>query len=350
MSQNILITGAAGYIGGSVLAAFISQETGALCTATLHAAVRSDEQVQALSKLGINIVKVDLDDEGAVRDVVLNNKIDIVVHTATSILPRPAAHLITALGERRKATGGHAYYIHTGIATMYSVEGGWKDGEVRDTDAIYEYDKEIEGMNPARQTSNVVVEQAAIHGVKSFNIVLPQIYGRGTGEWRKLSVNYPAFIRTSIEHKIVHKFDVDSNPPATHISDITTLYTLLTSACLQGTPISSGRSGYYFAVAHRAPQYLVMDLLARGLHERGLVSSPTARVWPSYDAAAKALGWPALYIKAMGTFSGELIPVNPGKVGWRPQWDEKRFLENIDEEIDAVKELDTVKSTLFANV
>lgn len=39
--------------------------------------------------------------------------------------------------------------------------------------------------------------------------------------------------------------------------------------------------------------------------------------------------------------------MNAPRLGWRPKWDEKRFMDSLDDEIQAVQELDTVKSTLF---
>lgn len=88
--RNILITGAAGYMyvnlffliepslsqhsGGSVLAELLSRTHGPISGATVHAVVRSGEQLLALSKLGANIIKLDLSDGPAVATVVEENK------------------------------------------------------------------------------------------------------------------------------------------------------------------------------------------------------------------------------------------------------------------------------------
>lgn len=45
--------------------------------------------------------------------------------------------------------------------------------------------------------------------------------------------------------------------------------------------------------------------------------------------------------------SGHLIPENALKLGWKPKWDERRFLDSLDDEIEAVQQLDTVKMSLF---
>jgi hypothetical protein len=79
-----------------------------------------------------------------------------------------ASYLIDALGDRGKTGGRKTYYIHVSagpgdpfcfgladliqasVTSMFSKEGGWPFGEVRDTDAIYEKEKQIEAGNPVR--------------------------------------------------------------------------------------------------------------------------------------------------------------------------------------------------------
>ena len=42
-----------------------------------------------------------------------------------------------------------------------------------------------------------------------------------------------------------------------------------------------------------------------------------------------------------------MIPVNAYKLGWQPKWDEKRFLDGLDDEVEDVLALDTVKASVF---
>jgi len=79
------------------------------------------------------------------------------------------------------------------------------------------------------------------------------------------------------------------------------LYLLLVQKILNREPIPTGRKGYYFAVAHRTSWWKVMQRLAEALHARELVNEPKVEVWPSDEAAAKSLGWPLPYVRAMGT-------------------------------------------------
>jgi len=43
-----------------------------------------------------------------------------------------------------------------------------------------------------------------------------------------------------------------------------------------------------------------MDRIAEAMHARGLVEKPEAKIWPSYEMAAKSVGYPLEYIRAMG--------------------------------------------------
>ncbi|XXG95183.1 hypothetical protein Hte_001443 [Hypoxylon texense] len=347
MSQNILITGAAGYIGGSLLAELVSRQDSPIKTLNFSAAVRSEEQAKSLSKLGVNVVQVDLRDEAAVSEVILRNEIDIVVQTASSRDPTLVTHIIKALGRRHEVSGKETYFIHSSVTTVFAEGGGWPFGEVRDTDPLYVKEKEIDGGHPVRDTNIIVTEEAKAYGVTSFILAVPTTYGRGTGEWRKLSVNIPAYVRTSIAHKVVYKFDVDGHPPAVHISDLVAFYALLIEKILQKEQIPSGEDGYYFVMAHRAPWWAIMQRVAEALYARGLVAEPKTQTWPSYDVAADTLGFPRLFMKAIGTSSGELVAVNAYRLGWQPKWDEERFLDSIDDEVQAVLELDNIKPSLF---
>ncbi|KAL0941547.1 nad dependent epimerase dehydratase family protein [Colletotrichum truncatum] len=350
MSQNILITGAAGFIGGTVLANFIGLTEGPIAGTNIFAAVRSEEQIKKLSKLSVNLIQLDLNDEQAVKEAILGNKIDIIVHTAGAVDPRPISNLVKGLGDRRKIKGQDTYFIHTSVATIFTEEGGWPAGEVKDTDDLFEKEKEIGGPNHVRLTNILLMDQAETLGVTAFNIPVPVVYGRGTGEGRKLSVNIPAFVRASMKHKIVYKFDKDGKPPGVHVSDLADLYRLLTEKILSKEPIPSGRKGYYFATVHQLSWWEVMDRIAQAMYARGLVNEPTVQIWPNEDMAAESCGFPRLYLRAIGTSSGEHVPVNAYKLGWQPKWTREKFMESIDDEVQDVLELDRVKASLFDDI
>ncbi|PVH74920.1 NAD(P)-binding protein [Cadophora sp. DSE1049] len=347
MGLNILITGAAGYIGGTVLADFIARTDGPIKDSKISAAVRTPEQVQALAKLGVNVIQVDLTDEAAVLKAALDNQIDLVVHTATSMDTRQPSNLISALGQSRKLTGEDKYFIHTSVTTMYSVEGGWPFGEIEDTDHVYEKEIQIEKGNPVRDLNIFVVEHAKSLGVMSFIVPVPFVYGIGTGEWRKLCVHLPSHIRAFIKHKKVYIFDKEGSPPAAHVTDVASFYGLLTEHILRKETIPSGKNGYYFITAHTSPWWSVMQRVGDALYARGLVTEAKPHTWPSDEMAAEALGLPLLYIRAIETSSGDMIGINAQQLGWKPKWNQDRYLNNMDVEVKGVLEMDEMKPSLL---
>jgi hypothetical protein len=130
--------------------------------------------------------------------------------------------------------------------------------------------------------------------------------------------------------------------PTVHISDLVALYALVVTKVLQKELIPSGRQGHYFGFAHRSPTHALMDRIATALYTRGLVTDTGVTTWPNYSVAADASALPELYIKSMCMSTGDLVPVNPYTIDWKPEWDEKRYLAGIDDEVQAALHLDTV--------
>ncbi|KIW09780.1 hypothetical protein PV08_11880 [Exophiala spinifera] len=332
MAQRILLTGAGGYIGGTILSQILSLKDSPIQVKNLTVTVRSEEQVQRLSNLRVHTIAMDLNDTEAVKQAVLSNNIDVIVHIASALEPTIASHLIKALGERRKVSNRAAYFIHSSVTAVFSEENGWPFGEVRDTDPLYDMEKQLPPGHPVHDANILVTDLAKSEGVTSLIVVVPVVYGTGTGEFRRISSNLPSSVRASIAAKVVHKFDKNAK-------------------ILKEEAIPTGEKGYYFAMAHRTSWWEVLQHLAEALYKRGLVDEAEVKIWPSDEIAAQALGWPRQFVRAMGTSSGDIIPVNAFNIGWQPKWTAESFLGSMDEEIKAVLEQgDKFKSTLYNSV
>ncbi|KAF5624583.1 hypothetical protein F52700_9752 [Fusarium sp. NRRL 52700] len=314
MPHNVLVTGAAGYIGGSIIADILSRVDETLKDINIFAAARSQDQVDKVSKLErVHAFLVDLQHKPAVEYAIAKYDINI-----------------------------------SSVASMFTEEGGWPFGKVRDSDPLIDRQRELGLDNPVRKTNIVLADEGKAQGVETFNIPIQLTYGRGRGECRKLSVNIPALIRTSIKLRTVHKFDKDSTPGNVYISDLTDLYILILNKILKEEPIAVGNDRYFFSVAHRISWWKIMDKIAEGLYARGLVDDPSPKIWPNYDVAADALGFPRRFIRPMCMPNGDLEPANGIALGWRPKQDsEQKCLDQIDQEIKDVEELDTVRMGLF---
>lgn len=79
-------------------------------------------------------------------------------------------NLIKALGQRRQISGQETYFIYvrprncsrehstksqqSSVMSMFSKEGGWPYGQVKDTDPVLEKEKAIQESNPVRDVSH----------------------------------------------------------------------------------------------------------------------------------------------------------------------------------------------------
>ncbi|MCJ1329775.1 hypothetical protein MMC10_006455 [Thelotrema lepadinum] len=347
MAPNILITGAAGYIGGSLVTDFLAGTTIRIEKDRINAAVRSEEQAKAVSRQGVNVLQLDLTNEKAVVDSLLTHKINIVIHTASSIDPTLALNLVTALAKQKQASGEQTYFIHTsGLSAFYSLTG-WPAGETKDT-AVFKVEKRLADSFPIRKTDTAVIEYAEAQGVTSFVVIPPLVYGQGSGEWNKLSVVLPPLVKASISRKQVYKFPGDSKVSGVHITDLIALYGRLVDKIIRKETLPSGKEGYYFALAHDIVWRETLDRLVAALNARGLIKDSHIEDWPSDGFAAEALGVPKGFVQAFWNAGDDKIThENTSKVGWQPEWNNDLFLKNIDDEIAAVLEHDKAKSSLM---
>ncbi|KAF4452958.1 NAD(P)-binding domain [Fusarium austroafricanum] len=250
MSQNILITGAAGYIGGSIIADILSKHSDEIDKSQVFASVRSDEQSKALSNLGIKVLELDLADEQAVINEVSSHSISIVVHTASSIDPTLALPLINALAKQKETNGKPTHFIHTSALGAFYPKSGWPSTVNKDTDAVFETEKQLADSNPLRKSLQAV-----------------------------------------------------------HITDLTALYWQIIHAVLHDEGIPSGKEGYYFGVAHDMDMWEFMEHLAYVMKTRGLVSEAQPDIFPSDGFAAEAIGIPVQFLDTIFK-SGQVAHTN----------------------------------------
>ena len=110
MSHRILITGASGYLGGSLLARIADANLPVYDK--LYALVRSDSQAEAVKKYRAEPLKIDVKDEAAVCSAVVGNKITIVFFLIDAMSAASQGFFIKSLADVKSMTGKEVHFLH----------------------------------------------------------------------------------------------------------------------------------------------------------------------------------------------------------------------------------------------
>jgi nucleoside-diphosphate-sugar epimerase len=149
MSHNILITGASGYLGGSLLARW--NQASLPPYQKLYALVRTDEQAKAVKELyGAESVQIDQSNESDIKQAIISRDISIIYWLISASEPRVPKIMIHALSEVKKHTGKDVHFIFTSGAKVFSgFTGHPTDRPLLDTDPeLYEFQKTLDGPQP----------------------------------------------------------------------------------------------------------------------------------------------------------------------------------------------------------
>ncbi|CAG7563067.1 unnamed protein product [Fusarium equiseti] len=339
-TPKVLLTGATGYIGGTVLNTILTSSHPCFKNIHISVLVRRQDQADILSGLGVTpILFSSLNDTDLLTEAASTH--DIVIHAANGYHIPSAKALLTGLAQHKAKTGKPVHYIHNSGTSNFGnrpVSGKYLEEprEYSDKDDIYAYEKFREEKEQYDQrTSDVAVfETGAGIGVETYIICSPLIYGRGTGLFNKSSIQIPVMIRAALARgQAIYAGDGLGVWDHTHIEDIANLYTLIVNKILDGEKIPSGKKGFYFA-NHGKQRWLdIANGIARVGYQRGKLTAEPKSV----SLAEASLAWfggdedltePAIcsHSQARGDKSREL--------GWEPLKDDLRWEETIAEEFE----------------
>lgn len=216
--MNVFVTGAAGFIGGSIATGLV--KAGHHVTGL----VRSAEQAAELTVLGIAPVIGSLDDAAVLTEQA--HKADAVINAASSDHRAAVETLLTAL------QGSNKPFLHTSGSSIVGDASGGKASDV-----IYFEDNLPEPTvdKAARVAIDNLILAAAQDGVNSAVICNTLIYGHSLGVQRD-SVQLPRLLKQARKSGVVRHVGTGQNIWSNvHIEDVVELYLLALTKNVPGT-------------------------------------------------------------------------------------------------------------------
>ncbi len=284
--MKILVTGATGYIGGSVATRLLEKGHHVLGLA------RSDEAAASLKKRGIEPVTGTLNDHGPLQQAA--RSVDAVVNAAHSDNPFVVLSILPQL----RGTG--KVFIQTSGSSVVST---YDEGEF--VDRVFNEDTPFTPMpeKATRVAIDLQVLRAALDGVCSVVIRPTLIYGRGIGV-NSSSVQIPKLIeqaqKSGVGKHIGRGLNVWSN---VHISDVADLYAL----ALEHAPAGS----LFYAENGESSMKSTVEAISRMLGQGGRTED-----WPIAQAV-EALG-PGAHL-TFGSNSRAQAQKARKVLGWAPK-------------------------------
>jgi nucleoside-diphosphate-sugar epimerase len=254
--MKIFITGAAGFIGGSIATALVKQGH------QVTGLVRNAEQEAEMLSLGITPITGTLDDSGLLCEQA--RQADAVINAASSDHRGAVEALIAGL------QGSNKVFLHTSGSSIVGDASGGKGSDV-----IY-----YEGQLPeptvdkaARVAIDNLVLDAAKRGVRSAVICNTLIYGHSLGVKRD-SVQLPRLLKQAQKSGVVRHVGSGQNIWSNvHIEDVVALYSLALAKNPAGT--------FYFVESGEAAFADMSNAIAKALN------LGPAQDWPLKDAEAE---------------------------------------------------------------
>lgn len=110
MANNVLLTGASGYLGGDFLTQYQSAKLPNL--SKLFALVRTDEQAEQVKKYGAIPLEFSLGDEAAVKKSLVENGINVVYYLIGAYHFDSQPFFLSALKEVKEKTGNEVHFLY----------------------------------------------------------------------------------------------------------------------------------------------------------------------------------------------------------------------------------------------
>jgi len=351
-NPKILLTGATGYIGGSILSQLLSSPD-ASKYGPITCLVRGEERQKILTKKfgdRVNpLLFADLDD--SVRILEIASQHDIAINTTNGYHAASARNIVLGLAKRKRETGKDVWMIHTsGTSNMADRPITKKylnanENQVfSDKDDIYGYEKKRNEEQPYLQriAELGVIDTGIETGVKTIVIMSPLIFGTGTGEFNKLSIQIPALTRFALQKGYaVQAGDGKGIWNRVHIADLAKLYQIVLDKILAGgEDVPFGKRGIIFSEAGSYSWGELAQGIADAAFKAGKIPTREVKsvgVKEMAEAFGAFTGGDAELLGELGLASNSRTKGDVSRsLGWKPEKGDKEWQATFEEELNAI--------------
>ncbi|KAI1800508.1 NAD(P)-binding protein [Daldinia bambusicola] len=358
-SPQILLTGATGFIGGTILDHFINSKSPALSGASISVLLRGEDRAAKITSIYGSRVKPilykDIDDIDATIAAAAQH--DIVINTTLGFHPASIQAVVRGLAQRKAATGRDVWLISTSGNSNFSdapISKKWVEPEGREFDDAkddiygYEKDREVrEGPYHQRTAELGAIDLAVELGVKAVSINSGTIYGRGTGPFNRTSIQVPVFVRAVLQlKKGIVLGDGKGVWDHVHVEDLADLYLLVVERIIAqgGEGVPTGKKGIIFSGNGRhqwldVAQGVADAVFAEGLIPSNKLESITLAEGTKYFMDGQA---PEDLVEKAVVSNSRTVPSVARSLGWKPTRGEEAWKKGFVEEVKA--ELEKNKS------
>ncbi|KAH9907033.1 NAD dependent epimerase/dehydratase [Xylariomycetidae sp. FL2044] len=290
-TTKILLTGATGYVGGTVLHRLMSDPAPSLQPLKISVLVRGQDRADKLSaRYGDRVSCIlfkDYDETDLITQ--LASQHDVVINAGSGFHPASAAAIIDGLRQRKQngdggsSSSSRPWMLHTSGCSNLSdrplTGEPFPDREWHDADAAAAYDFEKAENErewyPQRAAELAVLGHRAVEAgeVGALSIQAAAIFGRGEGLFQNAGLMIPIMMRYVLEKG--YGFSLGQGTGVidyVHVADLAELYVLCVRKIVEGRDgdgdgdgdgddaLPSGRRGIVFPTAGR----VLMRDIARG--------------------------------------------------------------------------------------
>ncbi|KAF4820098.1 hypotheticall protein [Colletotrichum siamense] len=324
-SQKLLITGATGYIGGTVLTQLLNSTVPETKSLSFSALVRHQSQAGIFAEKGIQPILFNgLDDIAILRQAAGDH--DIIIHIANSFHKASAEAMLQGLHDRKVKTGKTGIFIHTsGTSNVadFPITKKYRGTRVfSDKEDIFSYEKSLDLQEPYqnRSVDIFVAETGKRLGVDTYSIWPPLVFGIGTGFFRTLSNGQlPMLMRLALANgESQYVGEGAGRWSHVHVEDLAALYETVVASAIAGK-ISPHDRAIFFAEIGSSSFAKIADNIGRAGLKLGALKTAKASSM-SLESIARDqfhgdMNWAEIVFG-----SESLVAANLSReIGWKPK-------------------------------